>query len=352
MTPNLTIGRISIDMLRSSEAGEVKLPWLSAHRLTHDELPGELFLFNPSVDPTANGDRLVRVSPLSPCALNLSTNTQMLRMISNPQYKYLAHTLWISSRGTIRRLIPHSEDARLISVDRGPHEGKWASFSRAYAPPFAKLQPHRGSGWKLINSTMFLLGLSRPGQEIPLMYKGQTLREKNWAPLVHEGKLFFLYSVCPFVMLDCSFTTGACFEAQRAAGGPWCSQRDAKGRMWSIRGSSQFIPLRDPETKATEYVGVVHRSRFMRYSHAFMRLTAPPFRARALVGWFTFPFAKPAADRHGPRTEHEAMRQMCLGFAARPDTERAVLSYGVGDCYAAEAEVFAADIFRADDFRK
>lgn len=40
--------------------------------------------------------------------------------------------------------------------------------------------------------------------------RGMARVEKNWAPLVYKGKLLFVYSIDPFVLLQCDTDTGKC----------------------------------------------------------------------------------------------------------------------------------------------
>lgn len=42
--------------------------------------------------------------------------------------------------------------------------------------------------------------------------RGMARVEKNWAPLVYKGKLLFVYSLDPYVLLQCDTDTGKCIE--------------------------------------------------------------------------------------------------------------------------------------------
>jgi hypothetical protein len=42
--------------------------------------------------------------------------------------------------------------------------------------------------------------------------RGMATVEKNWAPLVYKGKLIYVYSLDPFVLLHCDTDTGKCIE--------------------------------------------------------------------------------------------------------------------------------------------
>lgn len=42
--------------------------------------------------------------------------------------------------------------------------------------------------------------------------RGMSRVEKNWAPFVYKGKLVFVYSLDPYVLLQCDTDTGKCIE--------------------------------------------------------------------------------------------------------------------------------------------
>ena len=96
---------------------------------------------------------------------------------------------------------------------------------------------------------------------VPLEFAGRQPVEKNWVPLVHNGRLLLLYSSDPTLLLEPDVETGLCRVVHRASA--------AADFSW-FRGSSQLIPLEDHYLYTIHEVAMVNGRRV--YLHRFVEM--------------------------------------------------------------------------------
>lgn len=67
----------------------------------------------------------------------------------------------------------------------------------------------RGFYNKISQHSLFITNYQTK-ESIQLKYKNSTLFEKNWGPFEYNNKLYILYSLKPFTILECNINTGLC----------------------------------------------------------------------------------------------------------------------------------------------
>ena len=260
--------------------------------------------------------------------------------------------------------------ARLFRIEGGTY----ASFSRTDYSAFREPRGQKlrewgarhsnGLLWEAARTTMHLVQLAPPPQrEVPLRFAGRAPVEKNWMPLVWRDPdagselLFFVYSFCRagFRVLRCNPTEGTCHLAHSLPPPSICTPTPGFCRPPTrschdyVKGGSQLIrvvwsdwPRSTADQSAAKhavrshegYLGVVHRSRFSSYQHAFVALEPqPPFRVVASTDWFALPHLN----------DSWTDPQFCAGLAL--DNHRnLLLSYGVADCEALRVALTLSDV--------
>jgi len=139
--------------------------------------------------------------------------------------------------------------------------------------------------------------------------------EKNWMPFVTAGRLRFVYSCSPTVVLSCDVTTGALHEESRC---------EASGHLYDERGGSQGVEVDRGVLFVTHSVSMPEGRRM--YEHRFVLLD--PGAGRFVAA--------------GPRFRFlESRVEFCGGLARRGDA--LVLGFGASDARAYLAVVSLRD---------
>lgn len=95
-------------------------------------------------------------------------------------------------------------------------------------------------------------GKLRPEEPLFLYTANQEAVEKNWGPLIHKGKLYFIYSLSPeLIVLEANLATGECTEVSRT------KNTVSPAGYGHIRGGTQYIPIDD-----NNYITMAHATVF------------------------------------------------------------------------------------------
>jgi hypothetical protein len=203
------------------------------------------------------------------------------------------------------------------------------------------------------------------GLDVPLTLADGKLRkwEKNWAPFVHNGVLYFSYYLAPeHIVLRCEPRTGVCRTAFTSkAPHVWRRLLD-----YIVEGPRLSTP---PLLVDGRYLCVGHfRTANTVYLHFFYEMQAqPPFAILRASKSFRFFSSPPPTLQHsnagatsvanrGSRNERE-MREVNLargaynlqyiaGMYLSRDQKRVVLTYGVGDRASMRTAMRVDHVFR------
>ena len=282
--------------------------WPQERRLT-------AYVFNPSL--LGHNDVLVRVTTLSKCTLSGQPDTRYWRPSDPRLNKAFRWTVWLHANGTtssdhlssswhVRGVYDDAEDARIFRLNGRVH----MTFSRSV--PWNK------------GVQMYVAALDPTYREVALKYRKAHRSEKNWVPIVYEGKLYLSYGLCPHTVLRCDAESGDCQLAY---------QTQLQGCVQGLRGGSPFVGLKN------SLIAIAHTTRIMPppelrvrnmthnaplYEHYVVHANStPPFALHRISS----PFLLPALFH----TDADVI-QFASGLVV--DEATAILAYGLGDCAA------------------
>ena len=183
-------------------------------------------------------------------------------------------TLWIVD-GKIKSVVEAAEDPRLFLLD-----------GTLYAVVIKSVY----SGAASVATVPWLFAL-RQERQVQLHFEGMRDFERNWAPFTADGRFFFLYSVCPRVVLECDFEcrkSGLVKEVY-----PDHSEDDCR---YDLRATSALITVVLDPLIGPELLGVAHRTISVTglkvdrlYLHTFFTLQpTPPFAIQRTSRFFRF----------------------------------------------------------------
>ena len=93
--------------------------------------------------------------------------------------------------------------------------------------------------WMFNTTTQIQVALHTPqGRE-------EQVREKNWTPFIHDGKVKFVYSMKPLSIVKCEFSTGDC---------QFDYATDSNPSISSLHGGTNWVPWYD----SGYYISVAH----------------------------------------------------------------------------------------------
>lgn len=153
--------------------------------------------------------------------------------------------------------------------------------------------------------------------------------EKNWGPLVREGKIYMVYSICPFVACLVSLDDGKCeLRITRS-----CPEGLLPSSSIHFKGSSPWIEMPDG------YLGVVHSS----FEGAYGRVYAHRFVSLSLGPMLQFSRVSDAFSLPAPTTKHSSTFQYVSGLEVSDGY--VFLLYGIADCQSAVLELPLTSVF-------
>ena len=236
-------------------------------------------------------------------------------------------TMGGGGRFVVRGVFPRAEDARVVRLGRRIH----LLFTR------------KGSYDRTLNKCTHSMHIgtidddSGQYKEVAVHGKRMGKMEKSWMPFTWNGSLYAYHTLCPPRVLRCDPDTGSCADVHHTARAP-------PGCDGGLRGGSAFVRAHGA------LLGVAHRTHYMKssmrrvtsigaslfYQHHLIRVQGePPFMLLNVSAPFIFPrLFQTSAD----------WIQFCVGLAL--DSERAEISYGVGDCAAMAVTMPRADFLR------
>uniref|UniRef100_A0A7S3UDJ1 Uncharacterized protein n=1 Tax=Picocystis salinarum TaxID=88271 RepID=A0A7S3UDJ1_9CHLO len=153
--------------------------------------------------------------------------------------------------------------------------------------------------------------------------------EKNWGPLVAEGEIYMVYTICPFVLCKVSLVSGDCHLSIARP----CPSELLPSSAIHFKGSTQWKKF------PGGYLGVVHSS-FQGvygriYAHRFITLSPYPFFQPVTV---SAAFSLPA-----PSLTINNTFQYVSGLEIA--NGKIVLLYGVADCQSAALEIQFSSVY-------
>ena len=315
-----------------------------------------LFAINPCVLDQGGSHAadvfLVRITPVSLCA----------RGLRSPHHERVLHSAAAKGYWGV------TGEAHAL-LRENSHVAIWERGARAPLQTLHGLEDVRGvvaGGILWLIAGSFAGGDTYPNRQVllrrawpsltplsgptELVWHGrQSPREKNWIPFVAtSGQVLITYSLEPHVVLDCHATSGACTPLAETSSPLWLRRvSDFRGRRLlrdhdvntsDIRGGSTCVPLSGRLVCAAHWHNL-----FASYWHFFYAMRpSPPFE----ITHVSYPFRFAAEFPRDPPDVNRDRIQFAVGLArsqAAPG-EMLTLSYGVGDCIAAEANVTIREV--------
>ena len=316
---------------------------LSAPRhLPHTFPHIRLFATNPSV--ISDDVYLVRLTSYSYCSQH--KNMPYLRKHA---YERNSLTAVLSKRQDAPLLsFTHSEDARALRVSTTRMWILYNSWNGSSNLNSMMLRRYRWPSLELIAPPIALrLAIARR-------------REKNWSPFVvppgasrrggATSRVRFTYQLEPHVVLACRPADGECHVQHNTSARALWAQRVPHSQRGGLRvtlsGGTPCVTLAGVPTcmahfKAAEPASAVKQAGPKRagpYMHLWYAISPePPFEVRSVSHPFRFaPLFNDARDSV----------QFASGLAISADAARVTVSFGVGDCLAAELHVPSSEVLR------
>lgn len=316
--------------------GTISAPRYLPH--THRHIP--LFATNPSL---VNDDvYLIRLTAYSSCGRYSMPHLRKFDYARNSIVAVLAK----------HRLAPllhftHAEDARALRVSASRLWIVYNSWNAVEGPLAANQMNLRRYRWPSLEP------IAAP---VVLVYAAARRREKNWIPFVvpHNGsgqsRVLFTYQLEPHVVLACRPTDGQCRMLHTTPARALWERRIQHLPSHSRPGT--WSSMRIPISTGTPCVSLAGAPTCMAhlwvlqdghriYLHLWYALSPePPFEVRRVSRPFRF-----APHFKDPRDNI----QYAAGLVSSEDGARVTISFGVGDCLAAELSVPSADVLRLLD---
>jgi len=233
---------------------------------------------------------------------------------------------WVAENNTlVRHIVTGPEDAKVVG---GVNGSVTVSFNSL--PP----KGARGCAAGTEVSQMYIAGvtaLNPNGVAVGHRLEcGLTdVAEKNWIPFTHDGRLHFVYSPLPHVVVAAQ-PDGTCERMHSTSFQP-LQKLLRENPSLEVRGSGQAMLINDtqatPQLPRAHYLALLHifNKRTSTYSHFAYRFSPePPFSILQVSEELPL-LAAPPSDRFG------SSFAFASGLALSPSGKTVVVSYGAGD---------------------
>lgn len=190
--------------------------------------------------------------------------------------------------------------------------------------------------------------------QLTLVGMRPSLKEKNWAPFVHEGELFMSYQLRPrHIVLRCTLHDGRCSVAYNTSS-PHVWHSVADHVVSAVRLSAPPIIVDG------HFISILHFKPTPggMYQHAFYEMQAePPFAVLRTSRPFRFSDSPPDSATRGAviRTSWASTGiQYAMGLYLHPSSsstshahsKRVVITYGVADMQAMTTSIQLSTVYR------
>ena len=303
--------------------------------LPHTSKKIQLFATNPSV--ISHDIYLVRLTSYSYCSDN--KNMKLLR-----QYEYERNSVTaLMSKRQDAPLVSftHSEDARALRVSS---DCVWIIYNAWNASSDVNGMMLRRYHWP---------SLKLVAPPVSLQLAKARRREKNWSPFVAPAthgssapQVLIIYQLEPLIVLYCNPVGGQCHVQHSSSAKALWMQRVPRFKSVTVSGGTPCVTLAGAPTciahykvkKATPPHKAPAATRSWLYMHLWYALSPePPFQVRSVSQPFRF------ARYFNDRRDHV---QYASGLLASADGTDLTVSFGIGDCLAAETHVASREVLR------
>jgi hypothetical protein len=308
-----------------------------------NNVPAQYHIFNPSIiqHPTEPGQFLVNLrcgnysmTPqhtyvFPPGHSGVSTKNMLVSVPTDFQSDKISGAMLLKAP-----VMPHPnpsitglEDIRLI----------WEPVSQTL---YASLTSLEMTEERRPQVCLVTIDLKKHKAENPVRLYGyeSNQTQKNWAGFAHEGRLYFVYSFNPVVVLQAIPKTGECRMVSVNAS---CAVNSWRGSSPLVDLPESLIPLlpgalaggrRKEESGVRYFMALVHNSNFPKYHNTFIVLKLTPTTRSDFR-----PFDLTVTHQTPPFVFIEHAVEFSCGFAFTPDATQIVLPFSKKDefCYCA-----------------